>query len=359
MTLHLTKKLADKLKLAPEPQTDADALYSWRANYIQEHGYRFVVFMNDASRFMVVINEAKVAKLKKLPELFVQTLRESMLAFSVNPEVIERYFAEAGELSYARNADRKMTAQLNKSTDSAWGSLRNYSEDVDLSVCASAAAIFGADETYKPKDKFLGLLERYGLPVRKSRALDLNVRLYLDGKDALRKLRVPASLSFEKLHKLLQAAFGWANCHLYSFGLFAKWPEEYEDQPVVELVVESDQYDAYEANPNAKSIAGVKLSDYVPEYTKIVYLYDFGDNWLHFIEVERVFEDCAEELPVLLSGAGDAPPEDVGGTGGYAEFLEIMADPAHEDYEEMTEWAKSQWWKPFDLEVVKRRVRRL
>lgn len=308
---------------------------------------------------MVVINEAKVAKLKKLPELFIQTLRETMLAFSVNPEVIERYFAEAGEISYARNADRKMTAQMNKSTDTAWFSMRDYRYDVDLSVCTSADSIYGADETYKPKDKFLGLLERYGLPMRKCRALDLNVRLDLDGRDALRKLRVPANLSFEKLHKLLQVAFGWHSSHLYSFGLFKEWPKELEDQPDIELVVESDLYDAYEANPDAKTIVGAKLSDYVSEYTKIVYLYDFGDNWLHFIEVERVIEDCEEELPILLSGKGDAPPEDVGGPGGYAEFVSVIADPAHEDYEQMTAWAESQWWKPFDFEAVERRVRML
>jgi len=75
MILHLTKKLADKLKLSPVSEAAADEFYSWRANYVQEHGFRFVVFMNDASRFTVIINEAKAEKLKKLPEVFVKTLR--------------------------------------------------------------------------------------------------------------------------------------------------------------------------------------------------------------------------------------------------------------------------------------------
>ena len=358
MTLHITKKLADKLKFTPAPQEAGDELYSWRANYVQGHGCRFVVFMNDASRFTVVINEAKAAKLKKLPELFIHTLRETLLALYVNPEVIERYIVEAGDVVYAKNSDRKKTAQLNKSTDTAWFSMRDYSDDVGLSICASAVMIYGPnysrDEAYVPKDRFLQLLERYGLPVRKCRALDLSVYLDLDENDAQRKLRVPANLSFEQLHKLLQIAFGWKNCHLHSFGLFKKWPKDYYAQPDVELVVESDQY---EANPNAISIAGKKLSDYVPEFTRMMYLYDFGDNWLHCIDVERVIEDCEEELPILLSGEGDAPPEDVGGAGGYAEFLNIIADPAHEDYEEMTEWAKSQRWEPFDFEKLAKRVR--
>jgi hypothetical protein len=125
----------------------------------------------------------------------------------------------------------------------------------------------------------------------------------------------------------------------------------------VELVLESDQYDAYEANREAKSIAGVRLSDYLSEYTKILYCYDFGDDWHHYIEVENIIDDCDEELPILLSGSGDSPPEDVGGAGGFAEFLDVIADPEHEDYAHLTEWAKSQWWKPFDIEMTARRVK--
>jgi hypothetical protein len=33
-----------------------------------------------------------------------------------------------------------------------------------------------------------------------------------------------------------------------------------------------------------------------------------------------------------------APPEDVGGPPGYAELLEALADPAHEDHDQMREW---------------------
>jgi hypothetical protein len=72
----------------------------------------------------------------------------------------------------------------------------------------------GADEVLIPKEKMIELLGKYGLPVRKFRAFDLNVILDLDGGDAVRCLRVPASITFDKLHKLLQMAFGWKNYHL-------------------------------------------------------------------------------------------------------------------------------------------------
>jgi hypothetical protein len=316
--------------------------------------------MNDASRFSVVINEAKADKLKKLTELFFQTLRETLLALCVNPDVIERYISELGDISHAKNADRKRTAQLNSNTQQAWWALRDLTDDVEVSVETNRIALYNTtdpDEAIKPIVEMFVNLGRYGLPVRSCRAVDLNVRLDLGGKDAVRRLRVPASISFNSLHTLLQKAFGWKNCHLHSFGLFKEWRENYYARPDIELVVESDQYDAYETNPNAKSVAGVKLSDYLSEYSKILYLYDFGDDWHHYIEVVNVIDGCEEELPVLLSGEGDAPPEDVGGSGGFAEFLEVIADLKHEDYEHMTEWAKSQRWKPFDFEEIARSVK--
>lgn len=45
-----------------------------------------------------------------------------------------------------------------------------------------------------------------------------------------------------------------------------------------------------------------------------------------------------------------APPEDVGDIPGYLEFLKIMADPNHVDYETMQKWAQSQWYRNFDID---------
>ena len=75
MNLYLTKKLSDKLKMDLSLDQPCGELYSWRANYVQGHGFKFVVFMNDASRLTIAINEAKAAKLKKLSLLFLETLR--------------------------------------------------------------------------------------------------------------------------------------------------------------------------------------------------------------------------------------------------------------------------------------------
>jgi len=351
LTLHLTKKLADKLKLSPSTESGVDALFSWRANYIEEDGFRFVVFMNDASGFTLVINEAKAPKLKKLPELFAQTLQNTFLTLGINSEVTERYISDLGEISYAKNSDRKQTARLNARVDEVWWGLRELSNDTDLSVYASSRPydIPSSGGLLFPKENMFKLLERYELPVRKCRTFDLSVRLELDGNDAVRRLRIPANITFEQFHKLLQTAFEWRNCHLYNFKLL---------QPcgttAIQLVKEDYEFDLA---PNKRSIADVKLSDYMPEYKKILYTYDFGDNWCHDIELEQTIDDYEGELPILLSGEGDTPPEDVGGADGFSDFFKVIADPTHEDYEDICEWAHALRWNTFDFERVARYVK--
>ena len=78
-------------------------------------------------------------------------------------------------------------------------------------------------------------------------------------------------------------------------------------------------------------------------------LYDFGDGWEHTIKVERIADAVpGMAYPVLIDATGRCPPEDVGGSWGYAEFLDAIADPAHESHAEMKEWAG----EAFDPKVV-------
>ena len=65
----------------------------------------------------------------------------------------------------------------------------------------------------------------------------------------------------------------------------------------------------------------------------------YGENSLSSDSVERVFDaDPLERYPQLVRAAGRCPPEDVGGPPGYAEFLEAIADPEHEEHEHLLTW---------------------
>ena len=53
-----------------------------------------------------------------------------------------------------------------------------------------------------------------------------------------------------------------------------------------------------------------------------------------------------ERHPLCLAGERACPPEDAGGSYGYAEMLEALADPTHDEQESYIEWLG----RPFDPE---------
>ena len=63
---------------------------------------------------------------------------------------------------------------------------------------------------------------------------------------------------------------------------------------------------------------------------------------------------------LCLAGANAAPPEDVGGAPGYADFLEAILDPNHPEHLAMREWC-GEVFEPgrFDLSAVNESLERL
>ena len=141
-----------------------------------------------------------------------------------------------------------------------------------------------------------------------------------------RRLEVPYDVPLDRLHQILQAALGWTDSHLWDIAAGgARWgipdpnwpdgPLDGRKTTLAELIEDT----------------GVKT---------LRYLYDFGDGWEHRIKITKIADgDPQSDYPVLTGAAGRCPPEDIGGPWGYADFLEAIADPDHEDHDEMIEWA--------------------
>ena len=153
-----------------------------------------------------------------------------------------------------------------------------------------------------------------------------------------RVIDVPASATLPELHELLQAAIGWTDSHLHQFvtsqatyGMEIPgaevWPEDQRDE------------------------TGALLADLGTEFE---YLYDFGDGWTHDIEVLGP----GGSAPGCVDGHGACPPEDCGGPGGYAELLDVLADPANPEHEHMRSWVGNRL-RPFDCALTDHWVRRV
>jgi hypothetical protein len=93
----------------------------------------------------------------------------------------------------------------------------------------------------------------------------------------------------------------------------------------------------------------------------VVYEYDFGDSWRHTLLLEAILPVHADRTyPLCVAGARARPPEDVGGVGGYAHFLEAIADPAHAEHDELLTWAGGVFDpEGCDVNMINRQLRRV
>ena len=129
--------------------------------------------------------------------------------------------------------------------------------------------------------------------------------------------------SLAKLDAIIQTCMGWQGGHLSSFEVQG---EEYGDDPCGELEMES---------PRKRKLSQIVQSG----IQKFTFTYDFGDNWVHTVQVEKTLEaEPQVHYPRCVAGGRACPPEDCGGPWGYAHLLEVIRDPKHEEHEEMLEW---------------------
>lgn len=154
-----------------------------------------------------------------------------------------------------------------------------------------------------------------------------------------RKVVIPGSFTFAKLHETIQEAFGWTYSHLYQFqhhpydgGWTVKDPNAIETEKDSWIGKRDDE--SYNAE---KTVIAKFLHD--KGLDKFVYVYDFGDDWIHDITLEAT--DEKEELihPVCLAGKGACPPEDCGGPWGYEDIKQLFAEhPDSDEARSYKEW---------------------
>ena len=142
-----------------------------------------------------------------------------------------------------------------------------------------------------------------------------------------RQVLVPARITLNKLHQIIQAAMGWEDRHLHQFLIDRKvYSEPDPDEPG----------DWSERGNESK----VLLSDLVTqEGSKFIYDYDFGDSWRHEVILEKVLTRPPDnKYPVCQQGRRHCPPEDCGGPPGYENLVAALADRNHPEHAEMLDW---------------------
>lgn len=155
-----------------------------------------------------------------------------------------------------------------------------------------------------------------------------------------RRIAVPGTIKLSKLHQILLAAMGWQGGHLHEF-IFA-------DAMYGEAQVEME--------PSVEDESRVSLIKAMDGSNSFTWVYDYGDYWEHKIKFERIVDlGVPLDTAMCITGRNACPPEDVGGTPGYAEFLDAIGDSANPDHQTMLQWCGGAFdpsaFDPFDAQL--------
>lgn len=157
-----------------------------------------------------------------------------------------------------------------------------------------------------------------------------------------RRIQVWEDHTLDQLHRVLQVAMGWENYHLYEFRIAGRTYRDLHPENEPEIL-------------NAKKTRLRNVLSFVA--AELEYVYDFGDYWQHDLVLEAILPPSLDTLyPRCVAGERSCPPEDVGGAGGYEDYLQAMADPSHEQHEDMIAWRGPLNPEAFSIEKVNKQL---
>ncbi|MEG0844148.1 MAG: plasmid pRiA4b ORF-3 family protein [Romboutsia sp.] len=346
MIINCTKKLQEELNIKPELLAVSNLLFSWHANIIRINRRKTVVLTNDATRYTIVLYGLKAKDFKNIKNLIINSIKENFESDCVNQEIILKYIEDIGEINFSRTQDRKQVARMN----SACRDINHYSRhfDTDISPLKLSNPANNCPMNIEgycyPKGLLYKELENlYRMPPIRCKAVRIKSKLDFEKIDISRELIVPLNYTFNDLHSVMQKAFQWQNYHLYEFSIYDK------NKEVARIIQYEDEF---ECDIETLKADKVYLYEYLPKYKNIIYRYDFGDDWTHIIHVEDILFDYDKYHAFCVSGNGDSPPEDIGGEWGYYEYLEILKDETHEEYEYMKNLSESYHSGRLDIKSV-------
>lgn len=134
----------------------------------------------------------------------------------------------------------------------------------------------------------------------------LKVRVTLETAQprATRVISVDPALTLDRVHAVLQASFGWHNSHLHQF---TQRNSRLEDRKF--FIYPGWDPEMLDVASFAGSEDEVTIGELLREVGDFCYYeYDFGDSWVHWLELEGQAEPA--DFAYVIEGAGQAPEED-------------------------------------------------
>ena len=159
-----------------------------------------------------------------------------------------------------------------------------------------------------------------------------------------RQVLVPSDITLARLHHVIQVVMGWDDDHLHEFRVGKRRYSNLEQRD----------------DGNVEDEQATVLAEFVTQGKKLSYLYDLGDSWQHTLLVENREPVAGQKLPLCIGGERACPPEDIGGPGGYENFLDALGNPKHRDHAYMRDRVAEDFDPAvFDIDAVNKALKKL
>lgn len=373
MLFQCTKAMLDKIDVKEDALVSKDgreafpeSFKSWHVHIVTMDRRKAIVLMNNETYYPILIYGVVKQDFKNIRKLLIESITEAFRMEGIREDVVEAYIKEAGDVSFSKTATRSLTARMNNTVRDIgfWDDYIDKQSKIQRYVSMMAGRMIQSSGTspgegfYPIEETYECLREMCGVPRDATNVLDvdlyqLKIQLNIENHDIWRRVLVPATFSFRQLHNVIQTVFDWQNYHLHEFTV--ERPNDKALKMVMDDIPDTLDYFDFDRFEMARE-RFTPLDEVVSGNGDILYEYDFGDSWEHIITLEKTVK--SKELRATFSeGAGMRPPEDVGGTGGFEEYLRIMADENHPDYPSMKMWSEAQKERELSADQVNDRLK--
>lgn len=152
-----------------------------------------------------------------------------------------------------------------------------------------------------------------------------------------RRIWVRDDIPLPALSTAFYKSMGWCGCHMSEFRL--------NDKTYIDCSIDPMEDWLEWTNYTLRDIL-------TPTSKYLHYSYDFGDNWKLTATIKHEPDlDSNAPYPVCVNGKNEAPPEDVGGYGGFERFIKIMNNPKHPEHKETVAWYWNDKFDPHHFSV--------
>ena len=116
LLIQSTKKLTEQLnkKYSKKQIIENDPIYSWHSHVFFYKRRKYVMVMNNRSRYNFILGSMVKKDFIKFDERVKEGIKDNLLADEFSPEIVDKYLDECETVHFAPTSDRSIISQMNE-----------------------------------------------------------------------------------------------------------------------------------------------------------------------------------------------------------------------------------------------------